>query len=519
MPTFTYNGNSVETLLLNTAAGFDTLDMGFNEYLWGTLTDTLFDLSGITTILGSATYDLQHGDNTFIGSGLGDSVISYNGDDTILSGGGNDTINAGAGQDSIDAGDGDDLIIVGEQDGIIDYIQGGTGTDTVKVGWSNLEGLALGAASGIEILDVEIGISGTSGSDEFDLSGVQSYATAFEVWLGYGADLFIGAGENDSVRGDHGSDTINGGRGSDSLEGGMGDDLLRGGSGHDTLVGDEGRDTLMGGKGNDVIRLGYGVEADEISGGSGTDTVVFEGGDLAGLILDAAASVEIFDTPYGWIQGTTDDNIFDLSGIQTYTNDAIFQMDSGQDTFIGSNLAEQADGGAGADTLIGNSGDDTLLGQTGRDKIQGGAGADSIEGGSGKDAISGGTGNDFIHGGHGRDKINGQDGSDTIDGGIGNDRLTGGGSADTFQFSYDWGNDTITDFHANNKEDIDLSYNGQIFSFNDMITNHLRDNGGNAEIFVGDDTILLLGVSVSDIGVGLAYSENDFIFYEDDFIF
>ena len=51
-----------------------------------------------------------------------------------------------------------------------------------------------------------------------------------------------------------------------------------------------------------------------------------------------------------------------------------------------------------------------------------------------------------------------------------------------------------------------------ITSFADLITNHLVNVGGTAQIVDGANTILLDGVDFSEVGVGLAYSADDFIF-------
>lgn len=63
------------------------------------------------------------------------------------------------------------------------------------------------------------------------------------------------------------------------------------------------------------------------------------------------------------------------------------QGTNGDDTLIGSEVA---------DTLEGNAGNDLLLGEEGADFLDGGSGNDSLEGGSGVDIIWGGWGDDTI---------------------------------------------------------------------------------------------------------------------------
>ncbi|MCS7468642.1 beta-propeller fold lactonase family protein [Stieleria sp. ICT_E10.1] len=90
----------------------------------------------------------------------------------------------------------------------------------------------------------------------------------------------------------------------------------------------------------------------------------------------------------------------------------------GHDTIIGSDEADQIDGGAGDDVLGGMGGDDSISGGGGNDLIGGGEGNDTIDGGSGDDAITGDGGEDFIVGGEGEDRIDGGDGNDEIYGDV-----------------------------------------------------------------------------------------------------
>ena len=114
--------------------------------------------------------------------------------------------------------------------------------------------------------------------------------------------------------------------------------------------------------------------------------------------------------------------------------------------------------------------------------------------------------------GHGNDTLYGGGGNDILTGGGGNDILSGGGGADDFIFADGFGTDTINGFSANNNEDIDLSAVTNITDFNDLMANHLVNNGGFAQIVDGANTILLDGGAFGDVGAGLAYSGADFIF-------
>ena len=153
-----------------------------------------------------------------------------------------------------------------------------------------------------------------------------------------------------------------------------------------------------------------------------------------------------------------------------------------------------------SDTLNGGDGDDVIIGGLGKQVINGGAGDDILSGGDGDDTLNGGAGDDILSGGrhglYGKQVINGGEGNDfvtyswslrgvtasldgtssgdkitgveklfgslfddtlrgdgnanTLSGSAGDDTLTGGAGADNFLFffhDFDFGNDTITDFH------------------------------------------------------------------------
>jgi hypothetical protein len=121
----------------------------------------------------------------------------------------------------------------------------------------------------------------------------------------------------------------------------------------------------------------------------------------------------------------------------------VFNGYGGSDKFTNNTpIPSQADGGAGADILLGGSGKDQLYGGTQNDYLDGRAGYDSLYGGAGNDMVFGdkgndylygGTGNDFLFGGAGRDSLWGESGDDLLDGGANTEaQMVGGAGADTF---------------------------------------------------------------------------------------
>jgi Ca2+-binding RTX toxin-like protein len=205
-----------------------------------------------------------------------------------------------------------------------------------------------------------------------------------------------------------GADNYVGTAGNDAVDGGIGNDTLKGGDGNDVLIGGSGADSLYGERGQDYIE-----------GGSGADWI------------DLGSYADAVSVP-GYFKGNTY-----ISGYIKYTFDASF---------------EYADGGDGADTILGGLGTDLINGGEGADVIYGdgqsyysefteGLGVskddlshlymDTIHGGAGDDRIYAMYGNDVVYGDEGNDTINGGTGNDYIDGGEGNDSLDGGTGSDT----------------------------------------------------------------------------------------
>ena len=182
--------------------------------------------------------------------------------------------------------------------------------------------------------------------------------------------------------------TVDGGAGNDLLVGGPGADALLGGPGADRLRGREGSDRLYDVSSGDHLRAGAlspeaggsdvffgppersGRRGDSFDGGSGNDTISYEGRRTR-LTIDLASRRRV-------------------SGARR-ERDSIRRV-------------ENAIGGAGADRIAGTAGANRLLGDgdlpsavpRGNDRIAGRGGADFIAGGGGRNVLSGGSGNDTI---------------------------------------------------------------------------------------------------------------------------
>ncbi|MBM2620563.1 calcium-binding protein [Actinoplanes sp. LDG1-06] len=115
-----------------------------------------------------------------------------------------------------------------------------------------------------------------------------------------------------------------------------------------------------------------------------------------------------------------------LSWVRVYLYD-------GNDTVVNkADLPISADGGTGADKIVGGPWNDILKGDGGNDAIWGMAGNDQIDASYDNDRVSGGDGNDEIKDGPGTDVVLGGNGKDGFHGGPGNDTYNGGPGSDAF---------------------------------------------------------------------------------------
>ncbi len=268
-----------------------------------------------------------------------------------------------------------------------------------------------------------------------------------------------------------------------TVAGGTGNDSLVGGSGIDSINGEDGNDTLTGGAGADIIAAGVGA-ADLLSDSTTTDLVLtateLRIGPAGSAPVDAISG---FEKALFFGGGSANS----MSAKDANIPVSIF-AGGGNDSLVGSSLADNLDGQAGNDTLTSNAGNDTLNGAAGMDlfkevaytdsvagqtrtitlasnslvvrqgvttlsadtllgfeiaDLTGGvmrdilnasgftsSGVTSLSGGGGNDAITGTEGADLIFTLTGADLINGGGGGDSIFAGNGNDTIAGGAGAD-----------------------------------------------------------------------------------------
>ncbi len=238
-------------------------------------------------------------------------------------------------------------------------------------------------------------------------------------------DIILGRGGNDSLDGGAGNDTVFGGSGLDTLIGGLGNNSLSGEDGDDRLFGGAGDDTMLGQAGSDLLVWNDGDGSDTVSGGSEVDTAVVNGASAAGDVFHVAAGgMDVLFQQAGSAGSTL--NLYQIEALEVYgqggddllvagalTNTSLrqiyFEGGLGNDTLDGtaSTIALVADGGDGADSLVGGTGADTLRGAGGADVLVGGRGGDLLDGGSGDDRFiwTFGDGADRVIGGADNDTL------------------------------------------------------------------------------------------------------------------
>jgi Ca2+-binding RTX toxin-like protein len=364
------------------------------------------------------------------------------------------------------------------------------------------------------------------------------------------ANLFGGEGD-DTLTGSNNDDLLDGGAGNDTLIGRGGKDRLVGGPGNDTLIGGQGEDVMIGGEGDDQIIWNPGDGSDVVEGENGTDTLLFNGANIAEFVdlsangsrlrffrnianitmdcdgieqvifraLGGADTVTVND-----LTGTSVSNVvvdlFSSTGTGdtaadtvtvngTQTNDTIIVTGSaaGVDVLGLSAKVSVVGGEAGLDELVvsGLGAADVIDASA----VQPGAIDLTLNGGDGDDVLIGGQGNDLLIGGRGNDTEFGRAGDDTFlwNPGDGNDLLEGEGGQDTMLFN-----------GANIAEEIDIAANGQRVRFSRNIANITMDCNGVEVIqfnaLGGADAIRVndlsgTGVSMVNLNLGLAGGTND----------
>jgi Ca2+-binding RTX toxin-like protein len=511
-------------------AGNDTITL--NEANGALPRANLFGGAGNDTITGGSGSDM------LFGQADNDTLLGKGGADFLFGGAGNDVLTGGDGDDQMFGEAGNDRMIWNPGDDS-DLMEGGDGVDTAEV-------------------------NGGNGAETFTLTANGS-RVRFDRVDPAPFFLDIGTTENIVLNMNGGDDVFTAGNGLATLiqltvDGGAGNDTITGGDGADVLLGGDGNDLITGGRGNDTAVLGAGDDSfvwnpgdgsDTVEGQAGTDTLLFNGANIAEKIdISANGGHARFTRD---IAGIT----MDLNGVEKIAFNALGGADtitvndlSGTGvTQVDVNLAANGAGDGAADTVVvdGTNGANTIevlgsgtsfsvVGLPGLVNVSGSEGANDtlvIKGLGGNDTISaatlpadvvkltidGGTGDDTMTGSAGDDILLGGDGNDLVVGGRGNDVALLGAGNDSFVWNPGDGSDTVEGqdgfdtlkFNgANIAEDVDIAANGTHALLHRDVANITMDLngveridfnalGGADHVTVGDMT----GTGVTQVNIGL----------------
>ena len=333
-------------------------------------TDT-FELTGTAAAMTFAA------DGTL--SKIGDTAVSVSGIEKFKGNTGATTfdvsagLNAGASLDLTGGSAADTFTVGGAVTGTL-TIDGGTGTDTLKL-TSDFAGDSVAlAASGDQYNNIEV-VDASAVTTAVSITGLAEVA-----------------------------ETITGGSGNDTIDGKGGNDVLAGGDGNDTFM-FYGTEAVTGGTGTDTLELASTV----------TGSVSLDGTTLSGIdVIDASAASAVTLTGNDSVATT-----FVLgAGAATVTGG------DGTDTlkltsdFAGDSVALAAsDGQYNSIEVVDASAVETAVNITGTaeaaETITGAAGGGTIDGKGGNDVLAGGAGNDtFMF--YGSETVTGGDGTDTL---------------------------------------------------------------------------------------------------------
>ncbi len=390
-----------------------------------------------------------------IGGAQGDTLTGNTNANTLSGGAGNDTLVGGAGNDLLIGGSGNDVYSF---------------TATAALGSDVLDE----SGGGIDTLNFSLTTSQTVTVD-LSIAASQSVNSFLSLTLSASDTL-------ENVTGGSLNDTLTGNSLANILTGGAGNDALNGGEGNDRLVGGAGNDSLSGGTGDDIyafaVTSSLGTDTlDETAGG--VDTLDFTGTTAALTVNLGVATTQV-------VSGT---NLSLVLGSASVFENVV--GGTGADVFIGNQLDNVLNGGAGNDTLTGGVGNDLLVGGAGNDLFKYAAdaslGSDTLdESGGGVDTLDfsttvgsavsvdlgatspqvvntnvtltllsasafenvlGGAQGDALTGNANANTLTGNGGNDLLVGGAGNDLLTGGAGDDVYAFTADsaLGSDTLNE--------------------------------------------------------------------------
>ena len=402
----------------------------------------LFGDESDNTIEGDPLYtyiDARGGNDTVTGSEADEEIVGGAGDDDLSGGAGNDVLVDSQGANVLSGGAGNDIIDVSGTQTPNATIDGGEGTDTLRVtsdtNWSNL------SITNVEVLDGQGGRTNLTPQDLLDRGFTTANNITFRVDPNSSGGTIDASGllGNFTIRGSNQSDVLTGNDGNNTIYlqsdqdagSGQGSDTVSAGAGADTIVWETSEyqqaDRFFTSADNDTRT--YFIEG-ALDGGEGSDELVLRfdqsywyhswGGntwnqenspawtvDLTGLSIDSIERIRAtgYRSDRFWaypnefvLTASQIEGLTSTSGLRAVAIKGGGTIDLDQLASIGISTWRIADDGAY--TIVGtDSGDVVTLGQ-GQTTISTGAGSDTIkiddkslvtdiiDGGEGEDTLS-----------------------------------------------------------------------------------------------------------------------------------
>jgi Ca2+-binding RTX toxin-like protein len=436
------------TLLIQVFGGDGNDTIALSEVNGALPRANLFGEAGNDTLTGGSGEDMLDGgpdNDVLLGKGGADTLIGGDGNDTITGGVGNDIIQMGPGNDRSIWNSGEGSDVVDGSDGIDTVeVNSGNGAETFTVTANGTRVRFDRVTPGPFFIDIgnceNLVLNANGGNDTLSCSGDLASLIHIIADGGPGDDILLGSNGDDTLIGGDNNDFIDGKQGNDTILLGNGDDTVQWdpGDGNDTVEGQGGNDTLVlnGDEGNEILDLSAngarlrlsrnvgnvvldvaGIETVQAHMLGGVDVVTvnnlsntgvlgvnidlsatpgsgFGDGQADAVIINAtdqADSVEVQGSS-GNVSVTGLAATVTIIGSEGANDHLVVNLLDGDDTVQASGLADgligfAADGGPGADDLVGSDGNDILLGGPGDDVLIGGPGLDTLDGGPGNNIL------------------------------------------------------------------------------------------------------------------------------------
>ncbi|HEY1629531.1 MAG TPA: hypothetical protein VGF52_06710, partial [Tepidisphaeraceae bacterium] len=272
----------------------------------------------------------------------------------------------------------DDIEISGNASSTTLTINGAAAQTFDNSDFSSIVVSALGGNDTVNVGDdvlAPANIDAGAGDDSVQAGGGNTHITGDD-----GNDTLSGGGGNDVINGDAGSDSLAGGAGNDSIGDTSSDptdvNTLSGGDGNDTLQASFGDSTLSGGAGNDHLIAGF--DSGHYDGGTGADTLDFFSNFAITKNADAQTITTTIGPPDDLIVATH--SYVSIEKLIGSSNNDVIKLSPRDSIRI-------VEGVGGDDSIVGSHGNDLLIGGDGNDTLNGGPGADTLEGDGGTDSI------------------------------------------------------------------------------------------------------------------------------------